>query len=708
MTHYLYAVHDAGAAHLIADAPGYCVITEAIGCDPYDKSGGDYSGLPSGVTAIVRLNNGYGGEEGHEADWPGTIPTPDRYGDFAERVANYIVGSRGAEYWLIANEPNHHNERPQGQLIEPIMYADCFNQCYELVKWSMPHAQLLTAAVAPWDATTSYPGNENGDWVRYFHDLLRAIDACDGIALHTYARGDSPSAISSEAKMLYPFEAYYNGFRCYRDFIEAIPKTKRDLPLYITEFDEINPWTDANTGIVQAAYREIDEWNQSHRPAIYCLTLYRWRDDQWQFATKNGVQADLRAAVALRLEAPASSTPPVPEPPFTDGGSGEELPARDIDPRLLARGVVLTPAKITPGQQYWRVTKAEWLPDAANQVGPDHHILGEVLVGGVEKAQVPLWVDWPSGSTTVMSKTDQPNASFNFDYAMSKSLNEYGINVADGAPSDRVSGIGMGAGGNPAAHTSTWITFSYVTATEPPKPEPPADIQTGMVTAPAGVNVRSGPGTDFAKIGALAYHSTVLYDREQTGWLRLANGWVSSEYIGEPSSTTPWLAPPPAPTPPPLMPIPPATEQENWQRSLDFVLKWEGGWADDPNDPGGATMKGITLGTYTAWCKAHDEPQPTKADLRTISDAEVEEIYYEWYWLPPHCDKLAWPLCLSTFNLAVNAGVGQAEQTLLESNGDFLLFMAISITWYTTISGWPHYGQAWTRRNADVLRTATT
>lgn len=59
--------------------------------------------------------------------------------------------------------------------------------------------------------------------------------------------------------------------------------------------------------------------------------------------------------------------------------------------------------------------------------------------------------------------------------------------------------------------------------------------------------------------------------------------------------------------------------------ALAWVLKHEGGWADDPDDPGGATNHGITL------VKAQQHGVMTKDELRVIPAAKVAEIYQQDY-----------------------------------------------------------------------------
>ena len=73
----------------------------------------------------------------------------------------------------------------------------------------------------------------------------------------------------------------------------------------------------------------------------------------------------------------------------------------------------------------------------------------------------------------------------------------------------------------------------------------------------------------------------------------------------------------------------------NFPASLRETLHYEGGWSDHPKDPGGATMKGITLETFRRY-----RPMATKAELRAISDADVERIYRAGYADPVAFDAL--------------------------------------------------------------------
>jgi lysozyme family protein len=71
-----------------------------------------------------------------------------------------------------------------------------------------------------------------------------------------------------------------------------------------------------------------------------------------------------------------------------------------------------------------------------------------------------------------------------------------------------------------------------------------------------------------------------------------------------------------------------------------FILKWEGGFSNDPDDSGGATMKGITFATFQAYRKAKGLPAPTVTDLKNISDAEWTDILRSNYWNPWQADRI--------------------------------------------------------------------
>ena len=59
-----------------------------------------------------------------------------------------------------------------------------------------------------------------------------------------------------------------------------------------------------------------------------------------------------------------------------------------------------------------------------------------------------------------------------------------------------------------------------------------------------------------------------------------------------------------------------------------FILKWEGGFVNDPNDSGGATNKGVTLATY----RRFKGESATVDDLKAITDGDWDAIFKTMYW----------------------------------------------------------------------------
>lgn len=69
----------------------------------------------------------------------------------------------------------------------------------------------------------------------------------------------------------------------------------------------------------------------------------------------------------------------------------------------------------------------------------------------------------------------------------------------------------------------------------------------------------------------------------------------------------------------------------DFERALEFTLRWEGGYVNHPSDPGGATNRGITQVTYNQW--RTQKGLPTR-EVRLIEEDEVRSIYWQYYWAP--------------------------------------------------------------------------
>ena len=164
--------------------------------------------------------------------------------------------------------------------------------------------------------------------------------------------------------------------------------------------------------------------------------------------------------------------------------------------------------------------------------------------------------------------------------------------------------------------------------------------------------------------------------------------------------------------------------RDNFPACLAEVLRHEGGWADNPKDPGGATMKGVTIGTYRAW----KGRAVTKDELRRIPDSEVAAIYRAWYWQPVRGDDLPAGLDLVAFDAAVNSGPSRGAKWLQKAVGvtqdghigpativaakrtDAALAVNRAcdarMAFLRSLGTWPTFGKGWTRRVDSVRAVA--
>lgn len=164
--------------------------------------------------------------------------------------------------------------------------------------------------------------------------------------------------------------------------------------------------------------------------------------------------------------------------------------------------------------------------------------------------------------------------------------------------------------------------------------------------------------------------------------------------------------------------------KEKFGSALEHVLVHEGGWADHPKDPGGATMKGVTLATF----RRHYGAKMTKKALRDISDKQLKKIYKAGYWTKCKCDQLPAGVDYAVFDAAVNSGPGRSAKWLQGAVGakqdggigpntlervNQLNPIQMSddmcdrrLAFLQSRSTWPTFGGGWGRRVEGVRVTA--
>lgn len=159
---------------------------------------------------------------------------------------------------------------------------------------------------------------------------------------------------------------------------------------------------------------------------------------------------------------------------------------------------------------------------------------------------------------------------------------------------------------------------------------------------------------------------------------------------------------------------------DNFSRCLAFTLRAEGGFTDNPADPGnwtgGQAGAGVLRGTnFGISAAAYPE-----LDIANLTEAMAAEIYRRDYWAPLQGDALALPVALVAFDAAVNAGLRRAilwlqqaagvsadgvfgPETLASIQAANALALAREaltrrIDFYARLPGWGSFGLGWSRR----------
>lgn len=154
----------------------------------------------------------------------------------------------------------------------------------------------------------------------------------------------------------------------------------------------------------------------------------------------------------------------------------------------------------------------------------------------------------------------------------------------------------------------------------------------------------------------------------------------------------------------------------NFDQAFDALIGHEGGYSNNPADPGGETMWGVTL--TVARASGYTGP------MRDLPRDTAKAIYRAQYWDAVRADQLPDQVRFDIFDAAVNSGVKQAVkwlQRVLGVSEDGIIgpatlaaaasagpdigrrYSGVRLKFMTDLPTWPSFGRGWARRIASNL-----
>lgn len=109
-------------------------------------------------------------------------------------------------------------------------------------------------------------------------------------------------------------------------------------------------------------------------------------------------------------------------------------------------------------------------------------------------------------------------------------------------------------------------------------------------------------------------------------------------------------------------------QQEVFEAAHTHVAKWEGGYFDHPNDPGGVTMYGVSLmflKELDLWEGDIDgDGDIDRDDVLAVTKDTARDIFKRHFWDRPRAGEMPPLVAVCFYDFAVNAGVPRAARML--------------------------------------------
>lgn len=122
--------------------------------------------------------------------------------------------------------------------------------------------------------------------------------------------------------------------------------------------------------------------------------------------------------------------------------------------------------------------------------------------------------------------------------------------------------------------------------------------------------------------------------------------------------------------------------------AVAFTLKWEGGYVNNPADPGGETNFGISKRSYP-WL-----------DIAKLTKEHATLIYYRDFWNLEGWEAYPYPKCAMLFDIGVMSGPAHASAL---SGLTEVGIIAQQLKFLANLTNFSTFGRGWVRRTVDLL-----